>query len=117
MRNKRKPPPEFWTSERCYITELLNDAEQPEVSIARARVEPGVTTELHALSVAEWYILEQGHGLMCVGDEPPFSVGPGDAVAIPKDAAQRITNTGHDDLTFLCVCVPNFSRECYTSLE
>ena len=117
MRNKPKPRREFWTSERCYITELLNDTEQPEVSIARARVEPGVTTELHALSVAEWYVLEQGQGLMQVGDGAPFSVRDGDTIAVPKNVAQRITNTGRDDLMFLCVCVPKFSQECYTSLE
>ncbi len=117
MRNKRKPPPEFWTSERCYITELLNDVEQPEVSIARARVEPGVTTQLHALSVAEWYVLEQGDGLMRVGDDAPFAVRNGEVITVPKGVSQQITNTGHDDLVFLCVCVPKFSRECYTSLE
>ena len=117
MRNKPKPRPEFWTSERCYITELLNDVEQPEVSIARARVEPGVTTQLHALSVTEWYVLEQGEGLMQVGDGEPFTVGEGDTIEVPKSVAQRITNTGRDDLVCLCVCVPKFSQECYTSLE
>ena len=99
------------------MTELLNDTEQPEVSIARARVEPGVTTELHALSVAEWYVVEQGQGLMQVGDGVPFTVRDGDTIAVPNSVAQRITNTGHDDLVFLCVCVPKFSQECYTSLE
>ena len=117
MRNKPKPRPELWTSERCYITELLNDAEQPEVSLARARVEPGVTTQLHALSVAEWYVLEQGQGLMQVGDGVPFTVREGDTITVPKYTAQRVTNTGRDDLVFLCVCVPKFSQECYTSLE
>ena len=117
MRNKPKPRPEFWTAERCYITELLNDVEQPEVSLARARVEPGATTQLHALSVAEWYVLEQGQGLMQVGNGVPFAVREGDTIAVPKDTAQRVTNTGRGDLVFLCVCVPKFSQECYTSLE
>ncbi|NND47129.1 MAG: cupin domain-containing protein [Woeseiaceae bacterium] len=117
MRNKRKLPPESWTSERCYITELLNDAEQPEVSIARARVEPSVTTERHALSVAEWYVIESGQGLMCVGDSEPIAVRAGDTIAVPKCVAQQIANTGNDDLVFLCVCAPRFSQECYTSLE
>lgn len=117
MRNKPKPRSEFWTPERCYITELLNDVELPEVSLARARVAPGVTTELHAVSVAEWYVLEQGQGLMQVGNGVPFAVQNGDTVAVPKNTAQRVTNTGRDDLVFLCVCVPKFSQECYTSLE
>jgi len=117
MGNKAKPGEETWTSERCFIMELLNDARQGEVSIAHTRVEPGVTTELHALSVAEWYVIKQGHGLMRVGDDAPFVVAPGDTVTIPKHVAQQITNTGHGDLCFLCVCAPRFSQECYTSLE
>jgi mannose-6-phosphate isomerase-like protein (cupin superfamily) len=117
MVGKAKPGQEVWTDERCYITELLNSASQPEVSIARTRVEPGVTTQLHQLSVFEWYVIETGQGLMRVGDATPFAVGPGDTVAIPKHAAQQITNGGEEDLTFLCVCTPRFSQECYTSLE
>ena len=117
MTSKAKPGPEVWTDERCYITELLNSESQPEVSIARTRVEPGVTTQLHQLSVFEWYVIESGQGLMRVGDETPVSVGPGDTVTIPKHAPQQITNTGHEDLVFLCICTPRFSQECYTSLE
>jgi len=117
MADKPKPGNEFWTSERCFITELMNDESQPEVSIAHTRVEPGVTTELHALSVSEWYIIKAGQGLMRVGDDAPFAVAPGDTVTIPKHAAQQITNTGHGDLCFLCVCTPRFSQECYTSHE
>lgn len=117
MSRKPKPPVESWTAERCYITELINTADQPEVSLARARVEPGITTRLHQLSAYEWYIIERGHGLMRIGDEVPFAVGPGDTVAIPKDTPQQITNTGNEDLHFLCVCVPKFSPERYVSLE
>jgi len=117
MSNKAKPREEVWTTERCYITELLNSVDQPEVSLARTRVEPGVTTQLHRLSVFEWYLIEAGHGLMRVGDETPFAVGPGDTVAIPKNTAQQITNSGHEDLFFLCLCTPKFSQEYYTSLE
>lgn len=117
MAGRSKPRLEVWTVERCYITELLNSADQPEVSLARTRVEPGVTTQLHQLSVDEWYVIESGEGLMRVGDEPRVQVGPGDMVSIPKHTAQQITNSGRDDLLFLCVCAPRFSLECYTSLE
>ena len=117
MGGKAKPQDEVWTRERCYIRELLNDERQPEVSIAHTRVEPGVTTELHALSVAEWYVIKAGSGLMRVGDDLPFEVAPGDTVTIPKHVSQQITNTGREDLCFLCVCAPRFSQECYTSLE
>ena len=117
MGEKAKPGEEVWTDERCFIAELLNRADRPEVSIARTRVEPGVTTELHALAVAEWYVIETGQGRMRVGNAEPFEVGPGDTITIPKHAAQQITNTGKKDLSFLCVCTPRFSQECYTSLE
>jgi mannose-6-phosphate isomerase-like protein (cupin superfamily) len=110
-------PEEAWTSERCYIAELLNNEQTPEVSIARTRVEPGMTTQLHSLSVAEWYVIETGTGLMTVGQEAHFRVGTGDAVAIPKGVAQRIQNDGDCDLVFMCVCTPRFSLDCYTSLE
>ena len=116
MCNKAKPG-EFWTSERCYIRELLNNDSSPEVSIARARVEPGVTTQLHALAVAEWYVIESGSGLMTVGEAAPRDVGAGDTVSIPRGVPQRIQNNGDCDLIFLCVCVPRFLLRHYTSLE
>jgi len=108
---------ELYTRERVYVTELLNDPAVPQVSLARCRVLPGVTTELHRLDVAEWYVLEQGRGLMEVGDGAPFPVGPGDVVAIPAGTPQRITNTGEGDLVLQCVCVPRFTEEGYTPLE
>ncbi len=117
MATKAKPQEELWTTERCFITELLNSDDQPEVSLARTRVEPGVTTQLHRLSVFEWYVIEAGHGLMRIGDEVPIAVSAGDTVAIPKNIAQQVTNSGQADLVFLCVCTPKFSQKCYTSLE
>ena len=72
MASLRNLERKVWTVERCYITELLNSTNQPEVSLARTRVEPGVTTQLHQLSVSEWYVIESGHGLMRVGDETRF---------------------------------------------
>jgi mannose-6-phosphate isomerase-like protein (cupin superfamily) len=115
MGGKRKP--EFHTGERCYITEIVNDAAWPEFSIARCRVAPGSTTQLHAVAVHEIYIIESGSGLMHLGDTPPFPVAAGDTIAIPRHVAQSIANTGDDDLVFRCVCAPKFSPDCYTSLE
>lgn len=114
---KSSPQKEFFTDERCYITELLNDPAAPQVSLARCRVEPGVTTELHRLSVAEWYVIVEGTGLMEVAGGEPFAVGPGDAVAIPPGQSQRITNTGAADLVLQCLCLPRFTPECYEALE
>lgn len=117
MADQFKPAPETLTSERCYIREHLNTDAVPDVSLAACRVRPGVTTELHLLSVHEWYVIESGQGLMRVGDGEPFAVGPGDTVSIPPGREQQISNTGDADLSFLCVCVPRFTPGCYSSRE
>ena len=54
---------------------------------------------------------------MRVGDREPFPVGPGDAVQIPEFCEQQITNTGAEDLLFLCVCVPRFDPVHYVACE
>jgi mannose-6-phosphate isomerase-like protein (cupin superfamily) len=108
---------EFWTSERCYIRELINNESIADFSLADSRVEPGVVTELHSLSVREWYYITKGTGLMEVGGAPQVEVGPGDTVEIPAGVSQRITNTGEDDLLLQCVCLPRFTPDCYESLE
>ena len=108
---------EIHTRERVYISEQLNDPRVPGVSLAQTRVEPGVTTELHSLNVAEWYVIVSGCGLMEVGDQTPFAVAAGDAVEIPAGVAQRIRNTGEIDLMFQCICIPRFTEDSYTPLE
>lgn len=113
----RDVKPEVYTSERCYIAEILNEARYPEVSVARARVSPGVTTRLHAVSVFECYVIESGSGRMFVGDESPFDVAPGSVVSIPRDTPQKIENNCNDDLVFSCVCTPRWTPDCYSELE
>jgi mannose-6-phosphate isomerase-like protein (cupin superfamily) len=108
---------EFYTDERCHITELVNDPGIPGVSLAEARVEPGVTTALHALDVREIYFVRSGRGRMEGGEGQSFEVGPGDIVDIPAGAPQRITNIGKGDLVFLCLCTPRFEPAGYSDLE
>jgi mannose-6-phosphate isomerase-like protein (cupin superfamily) len=108
---------EFPTRERLYITERLNDPAIPGLSLADARVEPGVITELHRLSVDEWYVIQQGSGLMEVGGGTPFEVSPGDTVVISAGTSQRITNSGDGDLRFQCICRPRFTPDTYEGLE
>ncbi len=114
---KAGTPAEFRTGERCYIRELINAASIPDFSLADSRVEPGVMTQLHSLSVREWYYIVEGTGLMEVGGGPPIEVGPGDTVEIPAGVSQRIRNTGSDDLRLQCVCLPRFTPDCYRALE
>lgn len=109
---------EFYISERCYIMELSNSPDDPDVSIARARVEPGVATRWHRLrGVTERYFMISGKGLVDVGELPPQEVTAGDVVLIPPMCKQRITNIGNDDLIFLAICTPRFSQDVYEDIE
>ena len=117
MDEEREVPGERWTAERCYITELLNNADVPGVSLALTRVEPGVRTQLHALkNVEEIYIVRSGVGDMEI-DGKSRRLNAGDWAVIPGSAAQQITNVGETDLEFYCVCRPRFRPECYVNLE
>jgi mannose-6-phosphate isomerase-like protein (cupin superfamily) len=110
------PNRECLTPERCYILESLNDPSDPAVSIARARVSPGVTTQPHRLhGVIERYLIIEGEGRATVGGEEA-AVRPGDVVVIPAGASQHIANTGPTDLVFYCICTPRFTPECYEAL-
>jgi mannose-6-phosphate isomerase-like protein (cupin superfamily) len=104
------------TEERCTIVEIWNHPSDPHVSLARARVSPGVTTAKHSLAVDERYLIEEGHGRVEV-DGVETDVAPCDVVLIPRGATQRIRNLGSVDLVFLCVCTPRFEPGCYRDLE
>ena len=110
--------PEWYTEERCHISEIRNSADNPAVSIARARVEPGVTTALHAvIDTVEKYFILDGKGEMEINGLPVGEVKTGDLVVIPAGAPQRIRNTGTTDLLFLCICTPRFETRNYQALE
>lgn len=109
---------EFDTDERCAIQEIANDAQDEAASIARARVQPAVTTAWHKLTAtAERYLIIEGEGRVEVEGLSPAAVTAGDVVRIPPDTVQRITNTGPTDLVFYAVCTPRFRELCYVSLE
>ena len=109
---------EYYTPEKCYITELSNNHDDPDASIARARVEPGVTTQWHRLrDTIERYCIISGQGLVEIGQLKPQQVKSGDTVIIPSMCRQRITNTGSDDLVFLAICTPRFTIDVYENAE
>lgn len=108
---------EFYFVEGCHITELSNSPDDPEVSIARARVEPGVSTRWHRLvGITERYVIVQGTGTVEIDSSPAADVSAGDVVLIPPMSRQRITNTGSGDLIFLAICSPRFVVEAYDDL-
>lgn len=110
--------PEYYFQERCHIAELLNSTDCPGLSIARARVEPGVTTVLHAVRGAdEIYYLLSGQGEVEISGQTIGTMQPGDVLRIPADTPQRITNTGNEDLVFLAICAPRFEEGRYVELS
>lgn len=109
---------EFYTEEKCFIVELSNSTADEDLSIARARVAPGVTTRWHSLGTSgERYYILSGIGCVEIGDLPPQDVAEGDIVIIPPGCRQRIANTGRGDLEFLALCTPRFVAQDYEDRE
>ncbi|NGY04710.1 cupin domain-containing protein [Solimonas terrae] len=109
---------EYRSEERCFITELANHANDPALSIARARVSPGETTRWHRLhGIAERYLIVAGRGTVEVGELAPTSVVPGDVVVIPPGLRQRIRDDGDEDLLFLAMCTPRFVWSAYEDID
>lgn len=113
---------EYWFAEGCYILEMLNTSGDPALSIARARVRAGGVTRWHRLrGIAERYVIQEGTGVVELGDpddpDVQHAVGPGDVVLIPPGCAQRICNTGGSELVFLALCTPRFVKSAYEDID
>jgi mannose-6-phosphate isomerase-like protein (cupin superfamily) len=109
---------EFYTSEGCHITEISNSTDDPEVSVARARLDPGMTTRWHRLhGTAERYVILQGRGRVEIGSLHPQEVNIGDVVLIPPMCRQRISNIGTEALVFLAICTPRFTNAAYEDIN
>jgi mannose-6-phosphate isomerase-like protein (cupin superfamily) len=109
---------EYYTDELCYINELSNTPNDPDVSIARARVRPGITTRWHRLlGITERYVIIEGQGFVEVGELASQEIKSGDVVLIPPECRQRITNSGTGDLIFLAICSPRFQQSVYEDIE
>ena len=109
---------EYFFAEGCFIVESSNSPEDPALSIARARVEPGRTTRWHYLEgITERSVILSGEGDVEVGDLPLTRVRAGDVVIIPQGERQRIHNPGQQDLVFLALCTPRFEEGAYVDAE
>ncbi|MDX1345008.1 MAG: cupin domain-containing protein [Sedimenticolaceae bacterium] len=115
----RRNDQETLIPEGCYISELSNSDADPDLSIAQARVPPGVTTEWHRLSgTDERYLILEGEGIVEVEGLPATRVRDHDVVLIPAGSRQRITNSSKSaDLRFLALCTPAFREENYVLAE
>jgi mannose-6-phosphate isomerase-like protein (cupin superfamily) len=103
----------FTTKDGSEIRELLAHRNSciRNQSLAEARLPPGgQTTPHHHKLTEEIYYVLAGRGQMEIDGESR-DVGPGDAIAIPRGASHRITNTGGETLKFLCCCAPGYEHE------
>jgi len=110
---------EQYFKEGCYVLELMNVDDSRDLSVARVRVEPGQTTHWHRLrGTQERYVMLSGSAHVEVSGDAAIAkdIGAFDVVDIPADAAQRIKNTGSEDLMFLAICTPAFRERDYVDL-
>lgn len=94
----------------------MNSPQEPDISLARFRVPAGSTTQLHSLSVTEWYIMESGAGVVEV-DGQEIQMNAGDNLKINQGQSQRVINDCAEELIFQSICTPRWTPECYTNLE
>ena len=103
---------------RLYVIVMSNSPADLGVSIARARVKEGVTTKLHRLKgVVERYVILSGMAKVEVAGLETQLVLAGNVIIIPSLCSQRITNIGTDDLVFLAICTPRFTKEVYEDFD
>jgi len=104
---------EIVAGDNSLLRELLNpgkDALELRYSLAVARIGPGGTTYLHRLKSSEVYLILKGSAQMRVGSETE-DVGAGQAIYVPPNFIQQISNTGADDLIFVCIVDPAWREE------
>lgn len=113
----------FVTKDGSRIRELMHPAAHAKThgvlkqSLAQATLPVGTRTTLHRhLQTEELYHITGGEGCMTLGTER-FAVSQGDSVCIPPGTPHCIENSGRDELTLLCCCVPAYSHEDTELLE
>jgi mannose-6-phosphate isomerase-like protein (cupin superfamily) len=104
---------EFIAGDNCLLREILRSDDAGlaiRYSLAHAVVRPGETTWRHRLRSSEVYYIMEGEGIMHINDESA-PVHPGSTVYIPPHARQCITNSGGNDLRFICIVDPAWKKE------
>jgi mannose-6-phosphate isomerase-like protein (cupin superfamily) len=99
---------QFVAGDGSILRELLHPGKADlaiRYSLAHARISPGHRTKAHQLTTAEVYYILSGRGRMHI-DAEAADVDAGCAIYIPPGSVQYITNTGRDDLVFLCIVDP-----------
>jgi mannose-6-phosphate isomerase-like protein (cupin superfamily) len=106
----------YYFKEGCYITELWNEKQDQDVSIASVVLPASQRTRPHYLqNTTERYLITEGSGRVYLGDDDKgIDVQPGDVVLIKPGQTQSIENLSvNDALKFLAICHPRFSEVNY----
>ncbi len=104
---------EFTAGDRTLLREVVHpDLDDVELhcSLAHARRPPRSRSTPHRLEGAEVYVLLGGRGMISVAGEER-RVSAGDVVYVPPRAVQHLENDSEEDLVFLCIVDPPWSRE------
>ena len=104
---------EIWFEESCFVSELRNSPDDPDLSVARVRVAARTATKWHRLDVDERYLITDGTGITELDGTPPAAVRPGDVIVVPAGCAPRIRNDSDRDLVLYCLCTPRFTADAY----
>ena len=104
---------EFIAGDGTVLRELLHPAKQAievRYSLAHAIVPIGETSLPHSLTTSEVYYILSGNGVMHINNASQ-TVKPGDAVYIPPNAKQFISNSSDEPLVFICMVDPAWRKE------
>lgn len=99
---------EFLAGDHTSLRELLHPGKQDlklGYSLAHGRLAPGKRSKWHRLASSEVYYFLGGTGLFLI-DQESRPVGAGSVVYVPPQATQSLSNTGTDEIEFLCLVDP-----------
>ncbi|MEH2321097.1 cupin domain-containing protein [Nostoc sp.] len=108
--------PEFIAGDSTILREMLHPDKQPlslRYSLAHATLPAGKTSQPHSLATSEVYYILTGTGEIHIDDQTQI-VQPGDAVYIPPNTRQFISNSGIEPLVFICIVDPAWRNEDQT---
>jgi mannose-6-phosphate isomerase-like protein (cupin superfamily) len=104
---------EFIAGDHTILRELLHPDKQDinlRYSLAHAVLAVGKTSLPHALKTSEVYYILSGKGEMHINQESQI-VEEGDAIYIPPNTKQFISNCGDIPLVFICLVDPAWRKE------
>ena len=99
---------DFLAGDNTILKEILhpsNDKINLPYSIAHAYLKPQTASLPHALTSTEVYYFLAGEGIINIGEKKQV-VQSGDLVVVPPAENQYVTNTGEQNLVFLCIVSP-----------